>query len=238
MAIKILSIGDICAVSAQRCLAKIARCDGVEITCGVMSLPDADLATHADAIISDLSVYTFDYCANGSIRINSEENCSFSYVLSMFDWDYITVNQRIDIADKDDTYFPYINEISDFIKQKCPDIKLVINEPWALLSNHSDMSAKIREISIAIAENTNMNIVFPVGEVWEKIRLQYPELELSTDDIKSSRLGDFVSGAVWYEILTGYSIVKNNYRVPFVNSKSVEKLRAVVHEVTEKYILR
>lgn len=238
MAIKILSIGDICAVSAQRCLAKIARCDGVEITCGVMSLPDADLATHADAIISDLPVYTFDYCSDGSIRINSEENCGFSYVLSMFDWDYITVNQRIDIADKEDTYFPYINEISDFIKQKCPDAKLVINEPWALLSNHSDMSTRIREISIAIAENTNINIVFPVGEVWEKIRLQHPELKLSTDDVKSSRLGDFVSGAVWYEILTGNSIVKNNYRVPFVNSESVEKLRTVVHEVTEKYILR
>lgn len=238
MVIKILSIGDICAVSAQRCLAKIAKCDGVEITCGVMSLPDADLATHADAIVSDFPVYTFDYCADGSIRLNSEENCSFSYVMSMYDWDYITINQRIDIADKEDTYFPYINEISDFINEKSPNAKLVINEPWALYSKHIDMSARIREICISVAENTNINIVFPVGEVWEKIRLLYPELELSTDDIKSSRLGDFVSGAVWYEVLTGYSIVKNNYRVPFANSKSVEKLRTVVHEVTEKYMLR
>lgn len=91
--IRILAIGDICAVSAQRCLAKIAKCDGVEITCGVVTVEGADLKHHSQAVINDEPICCFDYCADGSVRLDSEKNCSFSYILSMFDWDYIAVNQ-------------------------------------------------------------------------------------------------------------------------------------------------
>lgn len=51
-------------------------------------------------------------------------------------------------------------------------------------------------------------------------------------------MGDFVCGAVWYEVLTGNNISENSYRLPFVNSENVEKLKLVVHEVAEKYCLR
>ena len=238
MQIRILAIGDICAVSAQRCLAKIAKCDGVEITCGVITMPEADLIDHSDALLGDLPVYRFDYCADGSVRLNSEENCSFSYVLSAYDWDYIAINRRIENAGLIEGYFPYINNIADFINEKYPRARLVINEPWAFSENSGETARMIRECCIAVAENTRINIVFPVGEVWETVRQTYPDIELSGDGIRSGRLGDFLSGAVWYEVLTGNNVAKNSYRVPFVNGADVEKLKVVVHEVTEKYTLR
>ena len=208
MQIRILSIGDICAVSAQRCLAKIAKCDGVEITCGVMCLPDGELSNHAEAILNDLPVYTFDYCADGSVRLNTEENCSFSNIISMFDWDYVTVNQSIEKADRQETYFPYINNIADCIKEKCPKAQLVINEPWAKYENHNELFRTIRSSCISVAENTRIKIVFPVGEAWQAVRNAYPELELTNNGLRSNRMGDFVCSAVWYEVLTGNSIEK------------------------------
>lgn len=249
MQIRILSIGDMCAVASHRCLAKIAKCDGVEITAGIMSIPDADLSVHAKALTEDAAVYTFDYCADGSVRLNTEENCTFSYILSLYDWDYITVNQCISMSGLNDTYFPYINEIFGLLSEKCPHASVIIVEPWAfsqgcnaddfkIYNNDTEyMANQIRSSCIAAIENTSVNIVFPVGEVWQKVRAAYPELELTIDGVRSNRMGDFISGALWYEILTGNNISRNSYRLPFVNSEKVDRLRSVVHEVSEKYSL-
>lgn len=249
MHIRILSIGDICAVSAQRYLAKIAKCDSVRITCGVMSCDDADIKKHAEALVNDERVYTFDYCANGSVRVNTEENCSFSDVISMFDWDYITINQSIAKAGIKESYFPYINEICELFAQQCPRADIVLVEPWAfskecnseafeIYNNDTErMVNMIRSCCISVAENTPLNIVFPVGEAWSLVRELYPELALTGDGIRSNRMGDFVCGALWYELLTGNSIVSNSYRLPFVNNENVEKLKVAVHKVSEKYSL-
>lgn len=213
-------------------------------------MDNADLEKHADALKNDERVYTLNYCADGSVRINTEENCSFTDVISMFSWDYITINQSIAKAGIKDSYFPYIKEICDIFAEKCPRANIVLIEPWAFsekcsaeafefYNNDTDrMAEMIRSCCIAVAENTPLNIVFPVGEVWSLVRNQYPELELTADGMRSNRMGDFVCGALWYELLTGNSIEKNSYRLPFVSSENAKKLRKPVHQVSEKYSLQ
>lgn len=249
MHLKILSLGDEYASSAGRYLAKIAKCDDVDIVSGNLILADSSLADHVAAIESDNGIYRFEFNDEGSIRTNVYDDFIFSKALDWFDWDYITVQQGTPLAGVADSYFPHISTVAGSIRQHCPGADIVINEPWAFETDCTSahfasynnntvlMAQKIRESVIEAAQRAGIKIVLPVGEVWSDAR-KADFCRLTSDDgCHASRCGEFLASAVWYEILTGNDVSKNKYRLPFVSAEITARLKEVAHDTAVRYKL-
>lgn len=249
MQLKILSLGDEYAVSAGRYLAKTAKSDDVKIVAGFMTLSDSSLENHLKMIALDIPVYHFECNSEGSVRLNEMNDVSASKILDWFDWDYITIQQSMDKAGIPESYEPFISEITEIIRQKCPRAEIVINETWAFENDSSEplfelfdnntqtMADKIRTACINAAAAGNIRIVFPTGEAWSKARKESFCRLTSEDGCHASRCGEFLASALWYEILTGNDIRKNSYRLPFVESHITTRLKDIAHETAEKYSL-
>lgn len=249
MQLKILSLGDEFTVSAGRYLAKTAKSDDVTIVSGCMMLSDSSLENHLKMITDDIPVYRFEYNGEGSVRLNEMDDVSASKIFDWFDWDYIIIQQSMDKAGVSESYNPYIREIADLIRQKCPRSEIIINEPWAfeddsaepvfeLFDNNTQtMAEKIRTACINASVAGNIKIVFPTGEAWNNARKENFCRLTSEDGCHASRCGEFLSSALWYEILTGNDIRKNSYRLPFVESNITTMLKDIAHETAEKYSL-
>lgn len=249
MQLKILSLGDECSVSAQRYLAKMAKCDDVSVIAGNLTLADNSLETHFSAIRDEDTVFRFEYNDKGSVRTTVFENFSFSKAMDWFDWDYISLQQSIILSGETNTYFPFICNITDTVKKINPQVKIIINEPWAfetdcILSdfrkynnNTYTMTQNIREATIEASARAGIKIVFPVGEAWSHVRKNGICRLTGDDGCHASRCGEFLAGAVWYEILTGNDVSRNKYRLPFVSTEITAELKKIAHTIAEKYKL-
>lgn len=250
MQIKVLSLGDAYSAGAQRYLAKIAKCDGVEITLGNLMMPDATLEKHCAAVRDDLPAYRFDYTPEGSVRLNTIESCLPSRAFAWLDWDYITMQQSAELAGDAASFLPYAGELAFLMKQRCPDALPVLNETWAFEPDcreeafaryHRDpdiMANMIHNACLNAAENADIHIVFPLVEAFRAAKSNLPDTPLTVDGCHGNRLGDFLAGAVWYEILTGNDMSKNAYRLPFVPTEQVDLLKKTAHEVASQYSLK
>lgn len=249
MQIKILSLGDRYSAGAQRYIAKIAKYNNEEIIAGNLMLPDATLEKHQRALSLDLPEYRFEFNEEGSVRLNVIENCKPSKALNWQDWDYITVQQGAELAGLPDSYFPYLSDILKILKEVCPGSQPILHETWAFSARcrkpeflaYGGSAEKMAEAVCAAvkaaAQKTGISIVLPVGEAWRYMRRTYPDFELTTDGCHGNRQGDFLSSAVWYEMITGNDISKNHYRLPFVEGSAVESLKNAAHRAANQYRL-
>ena len=249
MQLKILSLGDEYLLSARRYLAKTAKSDDVKIVSGCMTLEDASLENHLRMISADIPAYRFEYNAEGSVRTNEILSVCASEIFNWTDWDFVIIQQSIEQAGNAESYIPFIREIADVIRQNCPHARLVINEPWAFETdcknayfeiynnNQQTMAESIRTACINAVSDGNIKIVFPVGEAWSNARNENFCRLTADDGCHASRCGEFLASVLWYEMLTGNDVRKNNYRLPFVESHVASKLKDIAHETAEKYSL-
>lgn len=249
MMLRILSLGDEYALSSGRYLAKTAKSDDVKIVTGFMTLENASLENHMKMMEEDAPVYRFEYNEEGSVRTNETEKVPASEIFDWYEWDYVTVQQSSGMAGDAESYVPFIREIADMIRQKCPRAEIVINEPWAYEkncwehlfekygNNTQTMAESIRTACINAADVADIKIVFPVGEAWSDARKENFCSLTGDDGCHASRCGEFLAAALWYEILTGNDIRKNTYRLPFVESDITAKLKEIAHNTAEKYSL-
>lgn len=250
MQIKVLSLGDEYSASAQRYLAKIAKCDEVEIVLGNLMMPDATLEKHCAAVRDDLPAYRFVYTPEGSVRLNTIEACAPSKAFEWIDWDYITLQQGVSLSGDASSFCPYAGELVFLLRQHCPDALPVLNETWAFEQDcreeafafyHSDsdiMANMIHNACLNAAEKADIHIMFPLVEAFRTAKRNLNDASLTSDGCHGNRLGDFLAGAVWYEILTGNDMSKNAYRLPFVPTEQVEILKRTAHEVASQYSLK
>lgn len=225
--IKILSLGDEFACTAQGYLPKIAKCDSVGIVAGAVFAKGMSLRDHVNALKNDVDCYTFIYNNEGSVRFNTFENFSAVKALDWLNWDYVVVQQCISLAADKESYITYLAELCEILKERCPNAAVVLNEPYA---------KDAREACIAAIKNSNVKIVFPVGEAWHNAE-KAGITNLTADGHHTGRTGEFLSAAVWYEVITGNDMTKNSYRLPFVESEITARIKSAVHEVAHKYSL-
>ncbi len=243
MSISILSFGDEYTVNPCRYLTKIAKCDGIEITAGSLIIPDGTLKKHRDALHENDPCYRFEYYKKGSVRVDIEDNYLPMRALMWEEWDYITLQQGGDDTEKSDSFFPYLNELESMIKEACPSSSLVLNETWQFrIADKSGRSQKLvdemsRNSYVNAAKESGINIVFPVGEAFRESRGMKIGGFLASEGCYGSRMGEFLAGAIWYEMLTGNDITKNKYRLPFIESEHVEELKVLAHSVAVRYSL-
>ena len=165
------------------------------------------LETHWNNIVNANEYY--EYQKNG----RKLKMTSINDALTKKKWDYITVQQVSHFSGMKETYEPFLTDILNFVREKCPKAKIVFHRTWAYddksthggFANYGNdrkkMIESIIEASDFFAAKHNLEVI-PNGEAVEMARaLDYfkGERNINRDGFHLSLdYGRYLAGLVMY----------------------------------------
>lgn len=251
--IKVLAIGNSFSDDARTFVHQIAAASGIDIVIGNLYIGGCSLERHWQNAQEDAAAYDYSKtgCANrpSSIREALEEE----------KWDYVTMQQASHFSGKPETYQPFLNELSAYVRQYAPQAEQLIHETWAyeIDSTHaafpdygrdqSRMYALLKDAYDRAARNIGGARIIPSGDAFQIAR-RHPLFDyahggqsLNRDGFHASLTkGRYLLGCVWVETLTGESMVGNTF-VPTVadhpeltpTAEELCALQEAAHEAVE-----
>lgn len=241
---KVLSIGNSFSDDATRYLHDIALADNVELLSTNLYIGGCSLETHWNNALSEEAAYTLEL--NG---VFTDKMISIKEALTMDNWDVVTMQQASHSSFDYCTYQPYLNNLSDYVKQFAPKATQMIHQTWA----YEQGSERLTEVAgyqeqlrmyydlkaayIQAAADLGSLQIIPSGESFQ-IAIQKGINNLHRDTFHASLgFGRYLLGAVWYETLTGNSILGNTFRNfdEVVSEEDVQLAQQCAHEAVLKY---
>ena len=216
---KILSIGNSFSDDAQRYLREIALGEGVEIETLNLCIGGCSLERHANNIKSGERAYLFHH--NGDL--NCEDLVTIDEGLAMREWDIVTLQQVSTGSFKEDSYYPYINEIADYVRAKLPNAKIYIHMTWAYEwgcprsfeitdgKGSKFMLEGLRHAYKRAKAEIGAEGIIPSGELMELLR-QRGVSEIYRDSFHAGYgLARYAIGLLWFKLFTGRSVLNNSF---------------------------
>ena len=216
---KILSIGNSFSDDAQRYLREIALGEGVEIETLNLCIGGCSLERHANNIKSGERAYLFHH--NGDL--NCEDLVTIDEGLAMREWDVVTLQQVSTGSFKEDSYYPYINEIADYVRAKLPNAKIYIHMTWAYEwgcprsfeitdgKGSEFMLEGLRHAYNRAKTEIGAEGIIPSGELMELLR-QRGVSEIYRDSFHAGYgLARYAIGLLWFKLFTGRSVLNNSF---------------------------
>ena len=225
MGMKILSIGNSFSQDAQRWLHDIAAADDFELDTYNLFIGGCSLETHWNNIENNASAYSFE--GNNGVFI---KNISIEDALNENLYDVITVQQASADCGRPQTYFPYIQKIVHFVREKQPNAQLYFHKTWSydVDSNHGafcnynfdskEMYRRLCDAAETAAKVTNIEIIHS-GDAIQKLRDTLPEFDMANGGMSLCRdgfhlsldYGRFTAAAVWYKTLFDRTVNVNGF---------------------------
>lgn len=216
---KILSIGNSFSDDAQRYLSAIARSEGVEMETLNLCIGGCSLERHAKNIKSGERAYLFHY--NGDL--NCEDLVTIEEGITMREWDIVTVQQVSTESFKEDSFYPYINEIVDYVRANLPNAKIYIHKTWAYEwgcprsfeitdgRGSEFMLEGLRYAYKRAKDEICADGIIPSGELMELLR-QRGVKEIYRDFYHAGYgLARYAIGLLWFKLFTGRSVLNNSF---------------------------
>ena len=214
----ILSIGNSFSEDAQRYLHGIAKSDGVELYTVNLCIGGCPLSSHARNARTGDAAYTFQ--ENGII---TNRLISLKEGLELVEWDIVTIQQVSTHSFIEESYYPHVFEVVEFVRAHAPKAKLVIQKTWAyedgcdrleeLRSDRNSVSM-YNELCAAyesVGKKISADGIIPSGDLFELMR-QKKVGGLYRDTFHASwGFGRYALGLLWYHVLTGADVTGNAY---------------------------
>ena len=227
---KILSIGNSFSQDAQKWLHDIAAADDFELDTYNLFIGGCSLETHWKNIESNASAYSFE--GNNGVFI---KNISIEDALKENLYDIITIQQASADCGIPQSYFPYAQNIAEFVRKQQPKAKLYFHKTWSydVGSTHGafhryncdskEMYRRLSDAAETVAKIIDVEII-PSGDAIQKLRDTLPEFDMANGGMSLCRdgfhlsldYGRFTAAAVWYKTLFGKMVnidkfvLKNN----------------------------
>lgn len=216
---KVLSIGNSFSDDAQRYLRAIAAADGVDIETLNLCIAGCSLETHAEHVKDGKAAYFFHY--NGNVEC--PDLISLQDGIAMRDWEIVTIQQVSGYSFKPETFYPYIYEVVDYVREKLPNAKIYIHQTWAYehgserAFNVTDgkgaefMLEGLRHAYAKAKEEIHADAIIPSGELMELLRVNGASKIYRDTFHAALGLGRYAVGLLWYKLFTGRSVLNNKY---------------------------
>ena len=216
---EILSIGNSFSQDATRYLHAIADSDGTVINTTNLFIGGCTLATHHANMLSGDALYLLEY--NGK---SSGKYISLTDALEMRAWDVVTLQQASPKSFDTRSYFPYITELCNTVRKKCPNAKIYIHETWAYedgcnrlhniagFDTSKEMLDKVVAAYEFISKEINADKMIRSGELFGKLIEQGTDAKIHRDTYHASLgLGRYALGLIWYKTLCGAKVSENKF---------------------------
>ena len=211
---KILSIGNSFSQDAQGYLHQIAKADGLDLKCVNLMIGGCPLSRHYINMNNDAKAYGFEF--NGEytgILVTMKE------ALQSDDWDYITFQQVSHQSPSYDTYQPYLQELSKYVRYHAPKSKQLIHQTWAYeqgsnllhnlgYTNQEDMFRGLESAYAKAGKDINADGIIPAGQCMQNLLKNGIE-KVHRDTFHADLgVGRYVIALTWYGLITGNNLAK------------------------------
>ena len=128
--IKILTIGNSFSDNAVKFLEDMSECDkNLKILIGKANIGGCSLEKHWNLkkqcdLLPDVKPYNYQKSGSDSIPSNLHD------IIIDEDWDYITLQQLSNLSYKVETYYPYIENLYNYIMELAPQTNIVLHQTW------------------------------------------------------------------------------------------------------------
>lgn len=254
--VKILAIGNSFSEDATHYLHKIAKLGGIDTKVVNLYIGGCSLETHLNNIKEDAKLYL--YQRDG---LSTGNYVSIKDALLEEDWDFVVTQQASHDSGLQETYYPYIHEIFQYIKEHAPKAEALLQETWAYEidsthgcfgrynNNQLEMYKKLHEAYNVAASEMGVRII-PCGDVVQEVRTKEPfqygqgGRSLCRDGFHMGYIyGRYLLAATWYEVILERNILDNSYLpetvfapAAEVDIDKLELIKECVHEIVEKSI--
>jgi hypothetical protein len=252
--VKILAIGNSFSEDATHYLHQIAKAGGIDTKVVNLYIGGCSLETHWHNIEEDAKAYSYQRDGKAT-----EQYVSIKDALVEEEWDFVITQQASHDSGLQETYYPYIHQLFDYIKEYAPKSEVLLHETWAYETdsthncfmrynhNQQEMYQRLSDAYNRAAVELGVRII-PCGDVIQQVRtkepFQYGEggMSLCRDGFHMHFIyGRYLLAATWYEVIFGKNILDNTYipETAFAPGEEVDldKLNVIkecVHEIVEK----
>ena len=236
----VLCIGNSFSQDATRYLHQISN---DEIFVRNLYIGGCSLETHWNNIVGERADY--EWQKNGRML----KMMSINDALTKKRWDVITVQQVSHFSGMAETYEPFLTNIIEFIKEKCPKAKIVFHRTWAYDdksthggfvnydNNREKMIDAIIKTSDFFAKKHSLDVI-PNGEAVEEAR-KLPEFQGERNICRdgfhlSLDYGRYLAGLTMYGFLTGNDTTLVIYEPDKTDHEINNKLKQIAKSLTYK----
>jgi len=237
--LKILAIGNSFSEDSTTYLYSLAESSNVELKVVNLYIGGCSLERHWNNILEDKADY--DYQLNGK---STGKLVGIKEVLIEDDWDIVTMQQCSGYSGILSSYYPYIINLSKFIKSNVPNAKQLIHQTWAYEidsthehfsfyhNNQEEMYKELVNCYDTVSKELSLDII-PFGEVIQKLRTIPPfdykngGKSLCRDGFHMHYVyGRYALAATWFEYVLQGNILENSF-VPVANDVNEEELTVI-----------
>lgn len=211
--INVLSIGNSFSQDAQRYLHELAASEGVPMETVNLYIGGCPLERHFRNMVGDRRDYTLQ--ADGH-HIEGFA-MSIDEALTNRNWDVITLQQASHFSYQEDSYFPYIEELADYVRAMCPKAKILIHQTWGYetgceralnlgFNTYDEMFAEVKRCYDKAARKIDADGILRCGEALQ-YALHHGAEKVHRDTFHAGLgLGRFILALVWYGYITGNDV--------------------------------
>lgn len=251
--IRILAIGNSFSTDAvEQELYGLFEAEGYDVVIGNMYIGGCPLYKHAANVKSDAAAYSYRKIVDGVMT--KTEGVSISTALKDEKWDYISVQEGGGFHGFYDRTFngtshsmePDLTVLTDYVLQNRPGkkTKLAYHVPWA-----AQDGSESRKFSFYGSDQ--MTMYWMICEATAQVLKAHPEFDLllnTMDAIQNARTswfgdtmnrdgwhlsysrGRYTAGCLWFEKITGKSVVGNPYHPEKLSDEEAFVCQTAAHE--------
>ena len=209
MIMKILSVGNSFSEDAQRYLHRLAVANNKDLMCVNLYIGGCSLETHYINLTDNEKSY--DFQVNG---VNTHLKVSVKEIIKSNELDYITLQQASHLSFNFESYIPYIERISEWIRLRCPNTKILLHQTWAYPESYGrlaevgfnttkEMFSEVKKMYEKAEKTVKPDGVIPSGEAMLKAYSAFPDTVYRDPIHASYGFGRYLLGCVWYRYLFG-----------------------------------
>lgn len=223
--VKLLAIGNSFSDDAiEYYLHGLVAASGDTIIIGNMYIGGCSLERHYNNSINNSSDYSYRKIIDG-VKVTTP-NYNLIDAISDEEWDYISLQQASPLSGQFESFFPYINDLIQFVKEHStnPDMEIVLHATWAYeqssthtgFANYDNDQIKmynsIIDATSSASRDVEIDIVIPAGTAIQNGRTSTLGDTFCRDGYHLNHYyGRYTAACAWYEKLFNKSIVGNNY---------------------------
>ena len=266
--IDILMVGNSFCYYYVEELAGIAAAAGVKMRVCNLYYSGCKMSQHYNWWTKGEAPYQFfDTTAEGGRK--QTNNVSLEWALAQGEWDYISIQSlNIDSSDPVELMAAnklYLDTFYGYFREQFPKAKLMYHQTWSYAvgtagngtvttpekqaANHQ----RNHDVARLICKEYGLDGNIPTGDAWALIRAEGYDKLCARIGKGTNHEGDYyhdgdvgggqyLNAAVWFEAITGQSVIGNTYRpvykyngteIPLNSEMTYEKLQAAAHQAMQ-----
>ena len=237
MKISVLMIGNSFSVDAARYTHQLSLGTDVEIELGVLYVGGCSLEQHVNFIKEGSSPY--EWFINGE---STGKYISLKDALLMKKWDYITLQQVSVYSGLLDTFYPYINQLVEYVRQYQDAATLVLHKTWPYENGFENtnfghygydrktMYACISNAYEQVQEDLRINIVIRSGDIVESAIEKYGE-HFHKDGFHLNDEGRYLVALGFVHTFNGNKIINELYIPDGFDNEKCREYDAFVRDI-------